>query len=207
VGWYTRKWWIVTDDDIALMRERLLWGITGDNKKLIVKKEFHDEDGFLLPLPEKITMNDLSFTYNASSWQKVDILEWKVKVTYRYPYVIWHDLMLGVSEYVSQRPSQTKQLISIQKNTATFYDTYTLQNYIVIPTKVSAVWGYDFSKDTNHIKDDITRKVAWLNKADAQKIILWYPEISSVILKTSPVRSDTLPTLKSRIYFRTTAAQ
>jgi hypothetical protein len=48
--------------------------------------------------------------------------------------------MDGVAQYVAQRPSQTKQLISLQKNTVTFYEPYILQNIIVVPTKVSAVW-------------------------------------------------------------------
>jgi hypothetical protein len=48
--------------------------------------------------------------------------------------------MDGVSHYVSQRPSQTRQLISLQKNTATFYDTYMINDIIVVPTKVAAVW-------------------------------------------------------------------
>lgn len=205
--WYTKKWGMVSDEDVALVKEKLIAAITWDNKKIIVKQEFHDEDGFLLPLPDLIKAENIQFEINALSWQKVDILEGKVTVTYRYPYVIWHDLMQWVSEYVKQRPSQTRQLISLQKNTATFYDTYVTQDYIVVPTKVSAVWWYDFAQDNNHIKPQIISQIAWLPVEEAKKIILWYPEVSSVVLKNSPAWSDTLPTLKSRMYFRTTTAQ
>lgn len=202
--WVTKKIWLVTDEDINLVKEKLIWTVTGENKKLLVKKEFNDSDGFLLPLSNLITMTWITFTFNASSWSSVDTIEWEIQVTYRYPYVIWQNLMEWVAEYVWQRPSQTRQLISLQKNTATFYDSYTIQDYIILPTKVSAVWGYDFDKDVSNIKDDIKSKTAWLNKDEAQKIILWYPEISSVVVKTSPAWSDTLPTLKSRIYIKTT---
>ncbi len=205
--WYTKKWGYVTDDDISLIKQKLETAITGDNKKIIIKQEFHDEDGFLLPLNDMMKIENIQYDINASSWQQIDILEGKVTVTYRYPYVIWHDLMQWVDSYVKQRPSQTRQLISLQKNTATFYDTYKMQDYIVVPTKVSAVWWYDFKQDYNHIKSQITTKIAWLSTEEAKKVILSYPEISSVILKNSPMWSDTLPTLKSRIYFRTTTTE
>ena len=115
--------------------------------------------------------------------------------------------MQWVSEYVWQRPSQTRQLISLQKNTATFYDTYTVQEYIILPTKVSAVRWYDFEKDQWAIKEDLKRKTAWLSLDEAKKVILTYPEISSVIIKASPAWADTLPTLKSRIYVKTTTPE
>ena len=66
---------MVSDDDIALMRAKLIAGVSGDNKKMIVKKEFHDEDGFLLPLPDKIIMSNMEFSYNATSGDKVETLE------------------------------------------------------------------------------------------------------------------------------------
>lgn len=202
--WVTKKQWIVTDQDIALVKEKLIASVTWENKKLIVKKEFNDSEGFLLPMSDFISMTGLSFTFNVNSWDQASIVEWEISLTFRYPYVIRQNLMQWVEQYVSQRPSQTRQLISLQKNTATFYDSYTIQDYIILPTKVSAVWWYDFDKDMSNIKDDIKRKTAWLIKEEAQKIILSYPEISSVIIETSPAWSDTLPTLKSRIYIKTT---
>jgi hypothetical protein len=205
--WITRKWWLVTDEDIDLVKQKLINSVTWDNKKLIVKKEFNDPNGFLLPLTNFITMTWIEFTFNGTSWSSIDTIDWTITVIYRYPYVIRDSLMQWVSEYVWQRPSQTRQLISLQKNTATFYDTYTLQDYIILPTKVSAVRWYDFDKDQWRIKDDLKQKTAWLSLEEAKKIILAYPEISSVVIKASPVWADTLPTLKSRIYIKTTTPE
>ncbi|MEI7478388.1 MAG: hypothetical protein WCJ81_08145 [bacterium] len=87
-----------------------------------------------------IQITDTSYTCNATPGQKADSVECSMKATYRYPYVIWHDLMQGVQQYVQQRPSQTKQLISLQKNTVTFYKSYPLAEFLIVPTKVSAVW-------------------------------------------------------------------
>ena len=205
--WVTKKVGLVTDEDIALVKEKLINSVTWENKKLIVKKEFNDPDGFLLPLTNLITMTWIQFEFNAVSWSSNNTIEWTINVTYRYPYVIRNNLMQWVSEYVWQRPSQTRQLISLQKNTATFYDTYTVQEYIILPTKVSAVRWYDFDKDQGSIKEDLKRKTAWLTLEEAKKVILEYPEISSVVIKASPAWADTLPTLKSRIYIKTTTPE
>ncbi len=207
VWWVTKKQWVITDEDIAMVKEKLLAAVTWENKKLIVKKAFNDAEGFLLPMSNLITLTGIDYVINAASGSSVENIDATINITYRYPYVIWHNLMQWVSEYVGQRPSQTRQLISLQKNTATFYDSYVIQDYIILPTKVSAVRWYDFEKDSGRIKDEIKLKTAWLRKEEAQKIILWYPEISSVVVKTSPAWSDTLPTLKSRIYIRTTDVQ
>lgn len=207
VWWYTKQVGTVSEEDIALVKQKLLDGITWDNKKLILKQEFHDDNGFLLPFDNMIQITDTSYTCNATPGQKADSVECSMKATYRYPYVIWHDLMQGVQQYVQQRPSQTKQLISLQKNTVTFYKSYPLAEFLIVPTKVSAVWWYDFQKDSNQLKPEISRKIAGMSTDDAKKVVLSYPEISSVILKTSPAWSDTLPTLKSRIYFRITGGE
>lgn len=207
VWWVTKKQWVVTDEDIQMVKDKLITALTGDNKIIIVKKEFNDPDWFLLPLPYAISMTGMQFSFNATSGDSVEKIDGTINVTYRYPYVIWHNLMEGVSEYVKQRPSQTRQLISLQKNTATFYDSYNIYDYIVLPTKVSAVRWYNFEKDMSSIKEEIKRKTAWMSMKDAQKVILSYPEISSVVIKTSPARSDTLPTLKSRVYVKTTSPE
>lgn len=204
-GWYVNSGSTISDKDILLIKEKLLASVSWDNKKVIVKKQFNNENQFLLPLANLITVEDVKYTINWKSGDKVDVLEWKIDVVYRYPYIIWNNLLDAIMHYLEQRPSQTRQLISLQKNTTIFYDVSTLGELIIIPTKVSAVWWYDFKQDTNHLLSEITDKIAWKSQEEAKNILLSYPEISAVILKLSPVWSDILPTLKSRISYSTTS--
>ena len=204
-GWYVNTWSTISDKDILLIKEKLLAAVSWDNKKVIVKKQFNNENQFLLPLDNLITVQDVKYTINWESGDTLDVLEWKIDVVYRYPYIIWNNLLDSIMHYLDQRPSQTRQLISLQKNTTIFYDATTVENLIIIPTKVSAVWGYDFQQDTNHLLSEITDKIAWKSRDVAKNILLSYPEISAVILKLSPVWSDVLPTLKSRITYSTTS--
>lgn len=204
-GWYVNSGSTITDKDISLIKEKLLAAVSWDNKKVIVKKQFNNENQFLLPLSNLISIDQVKYTINWKSGDKLDVLEWKIDVIFRYPYVIWNNLLDAIMHYLDQRPSQTRQLISLQKNTTIFYDVTTVGDLIIIPTKVSAVWGYDFKQDTNNILSEITNKIAWKSQEDAKRILLSYPEISAVVIKLSPVRSDVLPTLKSRISYSTTS--
>lgn len=206
-GGYTNSWGVVTEKDIDIVKEKLLAAVSGENKSLIVKKQFSNENQFLLPLPNLIRVEDVKYTINAKSGDKVDIVEWKIDVTYRYPYIIWNNLLDSIMYYIDQRPSHTRQLISLQKNTTIFYDTSVVGDMVIIPTKVSAVWWYDFKQDSARLLDDMTEKIAGKTEAEAKKILLSYPEVSAVVLKLSPAWSDTLPTLKSRISFSTTTQQ
>lgn len=204
---YSNSWGIVTQVDIDIMKEKLLSTVSGENKSLIVKKQFKNEDQFLLPLKDLITIQDVKYKINANSGDKIDVLNATIDVTYRYPYLIWNDLLQAIMEYLNQRPSQVRQLISLQKNTTIFYDTYNVGDTIIIPTKVIAVWWYNFNQDSNQLLPDIVDKIIWKTEEEARKVIIGYPEVSNVIFKISPAWSNTLPTLKSRISFSTTTPE
>ena len=113
--------------------------------------------------------------------------------------------------YLSERPSDTLDIISMQKNSLTFFPTTDIPNdatgqiisdtVITMPTKMSVVEGYDFTKDYNHVLSDLKAKLVDQHTADAQKIMLQTPEIGGVLIKVSPPWSDTLPSIKSRIRF------
>ncbi len=205
--WITKKEGVVTDWDLEMVKQKLLSTVTWENKKLIVKQEFNDPDWLLLPMTDMITLWAPQFTFNVSSGDVAETIEWTISVQLNYPYVIRWNLMQGVQEYVKQRPSQISEVISLQRNTTTFYDTYTIGEYIIVPTKVSVVRWYNFDRDSNWVKSDIKQKLVGLSLEEANKTLLTYPEISSVVIKNSPRRSQTLPTLKSRIHIKTTSPE
>jgi hypothetical protein len=53
--------------------------------------------------------------------------------------------------------------------------------------------------DINGFINEILTKVVGKTKVEAEKIILWYNEISMVVIKMNPLWYDILPNLKSRI--------
>ena len=70
-----------------------------------------------------------------------------------------------------------------------------------MPTKMSVIRGYDFSKDYNGIKEDMKNKIIGKKKDDAQKLLLDYEEIGSILIKISPPWSDMIPSIRSRVRF------
>jgi len=127
-------------------------------------------------------------------------------VNYIVRYFTRTDLKKALDLYLGQRPSQTLDIISMQKNSLTFFadqnKPITGDVLIVMPTKMSVIRGYDFNKDYNGIKEDMKNEIIGKKKDEAQKELLDYPEVGSVLLKISPPRSDSIPSIRSRIRFK-----
>jgi hypothetical protein len=69
----------------------------------------------------------------------------------------------------------------------------------MIPTRVTIFQGYDFKRDVKGILPSIKTNVSWKTVEEARKIILQYPEVSSVKINLWLLQSDVLPNVKSRI--------
>jgi hypothetical protein len=63
--------------------------------------------------------------------------------------------------------------------------------------------GYDLKKDYNHIKQQILEQIPWMSIKKATQVILSYPVIAWVEIKTSN-GSNQVSSLKSRIYIHIT---
>lgn len=121
-------------------------------------------------------------------------------------YFTRNDMRTALQHYLGQRPSETLDIISMQKSSLTFFPD---QNHpingdelLIMPTKMSVIRGYDFVKDYNNLKEDMKNKILGLKKDDVQKILLDYAEVGSILIKLSPPWSDTIPSIRSRVNFK-----
>jgi len=111
-------------------------------------------------------------------------------------------LIKAFSDYLNQRPSNKTQLVSINKNSLVFFEEDWLiekDGTFIIPTKIEIIQWYDFKKDIVWIVEDIKNYIVGWNKETARNYILWFPEVSSVKIKVTPARYNSIPKLKSRI--------
>jgi hypothetical protein len=69
----------------------------------------------------------------------------------------------------------------------------------ILPTKVSILQGYDFSRDIKGILSSLKNLIAGKTPLEAQKLIQTYPEISSSTIDLGVFGESRLPTVKSRI--------
>lgn len=127
-------------------------------------------------------------------------------MTYIVRYFTWPDLQAALKHYLGQRPSQTLDIISMQKNSLTFFPDQnkpiTGDQLLIMPTKMSVIRGYDFMKDYNGIKEEMKNEIIGKRKDEAQKELLEFEEVGSLLIRISPPRSDSIPSIRSRIRFK-----
>lgn len=205
-GWETRKSGSLGSGDLETIRQRL-GDYVRSNKKQIVQDQFVKEnDKYVLPFQNLINVVVDGVSFNAKPGDNVTDVEGKIDVSYIVRYFTWADMRVALKEYLGQRPSETLDIISMQKSSLTFFPDQnkpiTWDQLLVMPTKMSVIWWYDFIKDYNNLKDDMKNKIIGQKKDDVQKELLDYPEVGSVLIKVSPPWSDSIPSIKSRVMFK-----
>lgn len=195
----------ITQQDIDLLSWKLATYIE-QQKKNIITQNFNIKDGILLSFNDitEATINSINIPYH--SWQNSSILQGTVNATIHFKYVMREDMINAFSEYMQQRPSEKTQLISIDKNTLTFFSDEEIKENdgtYIVPTKIEVIEWYDFKKDINGIIDDIKAHIISMNSEDARNYILQFSEVASTKIKVTPRRYWSIPKLKSRIKITT----
>lgn len=75
--------------------------------------------------------------------------------------------------------------------------------FYLITISINALLWYDFQKDYNHILTKINNQIKWKYVKDAKDIILWYPAIAWVDIKTTDSLNK-VSDLNSRIFIHIT---
>ncbi|MBP6910828.1 hypothetical protein KBC03_04540, partial [Patescibacteria group bacterium] len=152
-GGETRKSGSLTSGDLENIRERMGQYVRL-NKKQIVQDEFMKRsDQYPLMFQGLIDVRVDKVSFSAKPGDNTSDVEGKLDATYIVRYFTWNSLQKALKFYLNQRPSQTLDIISMQKNSLTFFPDQnkpiTGDNLLVMPTKMSVIRGYDFDKDYN----------------------------------------------------------
>lgn len=200
-GWSLETKWTVTQNDIDILSGKLSSYIQ-QQKKNIVTQNFNIKDWILLSFNDLIDthIQDIKIPYK--SGQNTPLLQWTISAKINFVYITRNDIISAFSEYMAQRPSEKTKLISIDKNTLSFYsDDWITENdgTFIIPTKIEVIQWYDFNKDINYILEDIKNHITGMDKESARNYILKFAEIASTKIKVKPNRYWSIPSIKSRI--------
>lgn len=205
VWWSLESEWTITQNDIDILSGKLTSYIE-QQKKNIAVQNFDKKDAILLSFTDTTTANITKISIPYKSWENTSILKWTIEADIWFIYVTWNDLINAFSEYMKQRPSEKTQLISIDKNTLSFYDDDGISENdgtYIVPTKIEVVEWYDFDKDINDIIDNIKSHITAMDTEDARNYILQFSEIASAKIKVTPSWYWSIPKLKSRIKIST----
>ncbi len=199
VGGSSTSMWVTTQRDIDSLSGKLVSSITQQASD-IIKSNIILKDDILLPIKAP-KINILSINVFSEVWSKQPLISGTIIASIEYEYALWNDIEAMYREYISQRPSSRNTLITIQKNTLTFFDQMNQQQtwQIIIPSRITLVRWYDLSKDTNGLIPDIKNRIAWESLEKAQQIVLSYPEIATASFSITPPWYTTIPLTKSRI--------
>ena len=200
-------WWslmtdgVVTQKDIDLLSEKLVFYVS-QQKKNIAKQNFNIKDSLLLAFDNTIHSTIKNINIPHQVWEEISVLSGHVDIHLDFFYVKWEDLIQSFSTYINQRPSDKTQLISINKDSLSFFEEDWISEKdgtFIVPTKIDIIQWYDFKKDVVGILEDIKSQIVWWDKETARKYILNFPEISSAKIRVTPAWYNNIPKLKSRI--------
>lgn len=192
---------MVSEKDRELLAKKIKDAVYKD-KLNIVTREFSQKNAMVLlfdPLI-KTKFNALSIDWNI--WDKTTSLRGMAQVSFDFLYLKWDDVVSAFSTYVKQRQSDSIQLISLDPNTFWFVGDLgrVIQNKVfMLPTKITILQGYDFSRDTKGILGQIKTNIVGKSIEETRKEILTYPEVSSVKIDLWLLWGQTLPDIRSRI--------
>lgn len=177
-----------------------------DKKKEHIQEFFDSSDKKVLLFNDLIELEIHEFVTNANVGSVTAFIEGKVTATVNFAYIKHADLQQAVMTYLGQRPSENLQLLGFDTNSITFYQliphTY-LTGVYLIPTKMNAIWWYNFDRDSNWLLPEIRSKITGKSRELALQEVISYDEVAQAEIRISPPRYTTLPQVKSRISFRT----
>jgi len=198
-GGIYRTEWEINNSDIAILSGKL-YDYIQKQKKNIVSQNFNLEGAILLPFGELMHSEVKNIKIHNKAGEKIPQVQWTVVARLHFMYIKLDDLLKVVHQYLKQRPSEKVQLITIDTNTLSFFDNLKFHDGVyIVPTKIDAIEWYDFHHDVNGILEDIKTRILGKQEVEARKIILGYPEVSTVHLKIKPLWYSEIPKLRSRI--------
>ncbi len=196
--WESITDWTVSQKDMDILSDKLKDYVV-KNKKILLQNKLKKDDKILMPYDDFMSLNITWIDFNGKIWDKLSLLDGTVHFEIWYRYIVREDFRATINKYLQERMSENRKLVNMDKNSLVFYNKYRVGENFAVPTKVDLVWGYDFEKDINWIKNEILSKISNKSKAEAEKVILSYPEVWFVDIKISPSWYNILPNLKSNI--------
>lgn len=201
VWWSVETEWVVSQDDIEKLKEKLISTMSEDKKNHLNEATQLENDYINLPFDQFIQFTPIRFETDAQQWDDLIQIEWTVTWELIYHRISRANLLKKMQTYMKQRPLIGFQLLDTDVWSLRIYDLIdtpiTWQYYM--PTRLNTIRGYDFTADENWIRSEIVERIAWASRDESSSIILWYDQVLDTDINISPPWYDTLPESVERI--------
>lgn len=190
---------IISDKDIDNFKAKAQEQVS-KIKRDVVMKQVKTENIKPLFFDDMIDVEILDLKLNKKLGDVSNVVDGTIKAKLSYRYIYWDELMSAVYKYTSQRSNQSFSLVEIDRNSAVLYDRFVSSTGVyIIPTKINTIWGYNFATDVAGLKNQIKSKISWMERNDATKTLLTFPNIWAADVKVSPFWISKVPNVLSRI--------
>jgi len=199
--WELNPTWEVTLADIENMK-RYLKSTLDKNLSNYIKTYIQQniKDGYGLVFSGMYTVKDIQYFIQAKPGDKLAYLPGNLQAKIQFSYVkktalkelfkkYLENHIVSMSDFIGWNDSSL-QILKFEK---------VFPNLYLATINFDAILGYDFKKDYNHIKEQILEQIPGLPIDKAKAIILSYPVIAGVEIKTTN-SLNRVSQLKSRIY-------
>jgi len=199
--WETNSKWEVTIDDVNLLKKELLEQFKKNYKKNIYK---YLQIGWntKIPLLYKNLYGYKNIKYNIYSnpWDKTAYIKWDIIWDIYFNYIEKKDLKKLFDNYLKDRLVSKNDFLWYDENSIEIKNIDNISKWLyMITISINVLLWYDFDEDYNDIKSKIVASIKSKTVEEAKNIILSYPEISGVEIKTND-RLHKISNLNSRIY-------
>lgn len=190
---------IISESDMKNFEDKAKQQL-GKIKRDVLTKQIKTDNIKPLFFDDMIDVETVQVKTSKKIWDVSNVVDGVIKTKLVYRYIYRDELMSAIYKYTSQRANKSFNLIEIDRWSAVLYDRFVSSTGIyIIPTKVNTIRWYNFTTDVAWIKNQIKTKIAGMQRTDALKALLTFPNISAADIKVSPFWVDKVPNVMSRI--------
>ena len=203
VWWESNPKWEVTLQDIDFLKKQLLEKFKKNIRKSIAK--YIQMDGNKKIFLDKLYwFNDIKYEIYSTPWDKTPYIKWDIKWNIYFSYLNIDEIKSIFDKYLKDRIVSINSFIWYDENSISIIKIENITKNLYLATvSINALLWYDFDEDYNFIIPQIIEKIRWKKIKEAKNIILSFPEVAAVDLKTTNALNR-VSKLRSRIYIKIT---
>ena len=203
--WALNSKWVVTLEDVKELKKVL----NDDFKKKVrsyIYQYVKNSGKDIMPLMFSWTFgfNNVFYNIYTKPWEKVPYVKWDMQANIWFYYIYKDKVKSIFKEYLISHVVSMDEFLGWNDSSLQILDLKQIYTWFYVSTfSFDALLWYDFNKDYNDIKTQILEQIPWLPIDQAKSIILSYPAIAWVDIKTTN-SLNRVSKLKSRIFIHIT---
>ncbi len=193
--------WQVSLDDIQNVKN-YLHQLLYKNIKSSIFEYTQNKFPNYLPLVYSWTyeISNVKYFINWKPGDKLAYLPWQLQANIKFFYLKKDDIKDSFKKYLVNHIVSMSDFLGWNNDSLEILSFKKIFPHMwEVTINFDALLWYDFNKDYNNIKHQIINQIVWLPISEAKKIILSYPVVAAVKIKTTN-NLNKVSSLKSRIY-------